>query len=515
MTNFLRQPPTEAPFRTARYEIKTDKVTMDPSASNDSEDESSDLEVVCLMGVGKNSDWLRLVENIQVSIGRGFGVTYQLVSPCCPLMISRLHCTFCQREDGHWTVTDKQSLNGVWVNGIRIPTEKAHLLQLGDSVRLGVPIVGSKAEFDYKLVKRPLREIQHKLLKGQKTSTKVANVPMKRKLIEEEGEPSTSKTKLYRCSDLDKSVAQPCPLSPAEHQECHSCAQLKEAPPKPDVEDSERACGVLDVPCDLDNLQMHIYSQNISMLREQVDSTQTQVTSLEVEPQSADPFREEQINQLQQQLKTLQAKLLKMEMFERSVRETKKQQEPQKTQQQKELMEKQLENTLQEVNIIHKTPSPTTESRAGRRRHRRQNVLTKCNWILLDKNKELEVTKAEKEKARAQKEEVVTQVTTTLENELQCIICSELLIEAVTLNCAHSFCCYCIKQWRKKKEECPICRQAIKSQTQCLALNNFIDSMVENLSLDIKIRRQTLVSERKGELCIKSSHVGAGAETST
>ncbi|XP_037101437.1 E3 ubiquitin-protein ligase rnf8 isoform X2 [Syngnathus acus] len=488
---------------------------MDPSASNDSEDESSDSEVVCLMGVGKNSDWLRLVENIQVSIGRGFGVTYQLVSPCCPLMISRLHCTFCQREDGHWTVTDKQSLNGVWVNGIRIPTEKAHLLQLGDSVRLGVPIVGSKAEFDYKLVKRPLREIQRKLLKGQKTSTKVANVPMKRKLIEEEGEPSTSKTKLYRCSDLDKSVAQPCPLSPAEHQECRSCAQLKEAPPKPHVEDSERACGGLDVPCDLDNLQMHIYSQNISMLREQVDSTQRQVTSLEGEPQSADPFREEQINQLQRQLKTLQAKLLKMKMFERSVRETKKQQEPQKTQQQKELMEKQLENTLQEVNIIHKTPSPTTESRAGRGRHRRQNVLTKCNWILLDKNKELEVTKAEKEKARAQKEEVVTQVTTTLENELQCIICSELLIEAVTLNCAHSFCCYCIKQWRKKKEECPICRQAIKSQTHCLALNNFIDSMVENLSLDMKIRRQTLVSERKGELCIKSSHDGAGAETST
>lgn len=35
----------------------------------------------------------------------------------------------------------------------------------------------------------------------------------------------------------------------------------------------------------------------------------------------------------------------------------------------------------------------------------------------------------EKEKARAQKEEVVSQVTEVLENELQCIICSELFIE--------------------------------------------------------------------------------------
>lgn len=75
--------------------------------------------------------------------------------------------------------------------------------------------------------------------------------------------------------------------------------------------------------------------------------------------------------------------------------------------------------------------------------------------------------------------------------------------QAVILNCAHSFCCYCIKQWRKKKDECPICRQAILSQTRCLALDNCINSMVDNLSLDMKARRQTLIAERKGERCVK------------
>ena len=35
----------------------------------------------------------------------------------------------------------------------------------------------------------------------------------------------------------------------------------------------------------------------------------------------------------------------------------------------------------------------------------------------------------EKEKERAQKEEVVTQMTEVMENELQCIICSELFIQ--------------------------------------------------------------------------------------
>lgn len=39
----------------------------------------------------------------------------------------------------------------------------------------------------------------------------------------------------------------------------------------------------------------------------------------------------------------------------------------------------------------------------------------------------------EKEKAKAQKEEVVTQMTEVLESELQCIICSELFIEVGAL----------------------------------------------------------------------------------
>lgn len=45
---------------------------------------------------------------VQITVGRGLDVTYQLLSPSCPLMISRLHCTFRQRDDGQWTVTDKK-----------------------------------------------------------------------------------------------------------------------------------------------------------------------------------------------------------------------------------------------------------------------------------------------------------------------------------------------------------------------------------------------------------------------
>lgn len=452
-------------------------------ASVAEEDDGSDgAEVLCLMRVGRNSDWLRLFDNTEVSIGRGVDVTHQLLSPSCPLMISRLHCTFKQRDDGQWTVTDKNSLNGVWVNGNRIPAEETHQLRLGDSIRLGVPISGTKVEFDYILVQRPLKDITLCLAKGHRDGAKAAHVSKKpkRKLPVDEVEPSTSKPKLYRHSSADKSFAKSCPLSPVKHQHRLGHTEPEKTGPGRRVEEADHPPNGPSDPCDLDNLQM--YSQNILLLREQVDDTRRQVASLEGQPQQADPRREEQVRELQGQLESLRAIMHRMETREKSFSETKRKLEAEKTQQQEELLKKQLEGALQEQK---KVIDELSLSRQG------------FEEILLAKNKELEVTKEEKEKARAQKEEVVTQVTEVLENELQCIICSELFIEAVILNCAHSFCCHCIKQWRKKKDECPICRQAIQSQTRCLALDNCIDSMVENLSLDMKARRETLVTERK------------------
>ncbi|XP_059213081.1 E3 ubiquitin-protein ligase rnf8 isoform X2 [Centropristis striata] len=456
--------------------------TLATDSSAAEEEDCSDSEVLCLMRVGKNSDWLRLIENTENTVGRGLDVTHQLLSPSCPLMISRLHCTFKQREDGLWTVTDNKSLNGVWVNGNRIPAEEAHQLRLGDSIQLGVPVIGTDVEFDYILVQRTLKDIKLNLAKGHKESARSAHSQKKpkRKLNVEEVEPSTSKPKLYRCSSAGKSFAKPCPLSPVKRQQRLSHTQPEETGSSRQAQEVDRPSDGASTLCDLDNL--HMYSQNILMLREQVDNTQRQVASLGGEPRQADPLREEHVRELQGQLEALRAKMHRMETLEKSFSESKRQLEAQKTQQQEELLKKQLDEALQEQK---KVIDELAHSREG------------FEEILSAKNKELEVTKEEKEKARAQKEEVVTQVTEVLENELQCIICSELFIEAVILNCAHSFCSFCIQQWRKKKDECPICRQAILSQTRCLALDNCIDSMVENLSLDMKSRRQTLITERK------------------
>lgn len=136
------------------------------------------------------------------------------------------------------------------MNGSRITAEEAHPLKLGDSIQLGVPVIGTKVEFDYVLVKRPLKDIKECLTKGQKEASRALVLPKKpkRKLVVEEVEPSTSKPKLYRCSSAGKNFAKVCPLSPEKSEQKLSHKQ---------TEEREAIRGAQDVEtlCDTDNLQ--------------------------------------------------------------------------------------------------------------------------------------------------------------------------------------------------------------------------------------------------------------------
>ncbi|XP_071481888.1 E3 ubiquitin-protein ligase RNF8-like [Diadema antillarum] len=85
-----------------------------------------------------------------------------------------------------------------------------------------------------------------------------------------------------------------------------------------------------------------------------------------------------------------------------------------------------------------------------------------------------------------------------MENELQCSICSELFIQATTLNCSHSFCAYCIAAWLKRKRECPICRAPTSSHNRSIVLDNYIDKMVERLGEEARQRRREILQERQG-----------------
>lgn len=63
------------------------------------------------------------------------------------------------------------------------------------------------------------------------------------------------------------------------------------------------------------------------------------------------------------------------------------------------------------------------------------------------------------------------------EDELTCSVCTELFIEAVTLGCSHTFCKFCIEQWRKNADLCPICRTKIQGLFPTLVINNLVEKV--------------------------------------
>ncbi|XP_067010197.1 E3 ubiquitin-protein ligase rnf8 isoform X2 [Anabrus simplex] len=93
-------------------------------------------------------------------------------------------------------------------------------------------------------------------------------------------------------------------------------------------------------------------------------------------------------------------------------------------------------------------------------------------------------------------EDIIRTVGSTMREEFECKICYELFITPMTLNCSHSFCEFCIKQWRVHSSNCPQCRQTITSQTRARAIENFIERMISNLTEDLKERRNDLIKAR-------------------
>ncbi|XP_067274348.1 E3 ubiquitin-protein ligase rnf8 isoform X2 [Pseudorasbora parva] len=466
--------------------------TEEPPSLNTEEEGSEKDKIWCLQRVGRDCDWLRLFEDSEVSVGRGLNVTHQILSSSCPLMISRNHCVFKNNDDGRWTVTDNKSLNGVWVNGNRIPPGNPFLLQRGDSVRLGVPLDGNPVEFDYILVQKSFNDVKSFLSGNHDKESGDANSDIKlknskRKFDGDESEPcptQQSKSKLFRFSAPDKSRAQPCPSGERRETEKFSCRPLE-----------EDRCGASSSSSSCESSQqlatVHRYSKNLIFLKSRVGDTQKRAAELERQRLQT-PEREREMQELQTQLELLRGQLRsqkeqalkRIECLEKSFCEEERRLETEKAQQNEVGLKKQLEEALKEHRKV-----------IEELKHAREGF----KEALQAKDKELEVTKEEKEKAKAQKEEVVTQMTEVLESELQCSICSELFIEAVTLNCAHSFCQHCIREWRKRKDKCPMCWQTITSQTRSLVLDNCIDRMVENLSAEMRERRLCLINERKGE----------------
>ncbi|NXI49422.1 RNF8 ligase, partial [Chloroceryle aenea] len=454
-----------------------------------------------------------------VTIGRGLDLTYQLVSKTCPLMISRKHCVFQQNAEGQWTVKDNKSLNGVWLNKQRLDPSKAYPITEGDRIQLGVPLENKEtAEYEYEVIKEEWEKIRP-FLAQRSDLGKAKSSRTKRKFNLEELETSESEGPSNSRSKRDRMSCDSEPLvkSSGRVEEAKSLTEEVRLPsPGPSEEDSDpvrsssvhskkaasvpsnnqKGSGLTQSWTSLEMLRKTLV--DIMKLKVKVQEKQTAVLNVKQQhkkcAQKEILAMERELQELQDQLCTEQEyQQQQVEELERTFSKEQQKLEGVKWQHGEENLKEQLAQVLQEAS--------NNESRFGLTHHALMEELSRSKKdfeeIIRAKNKELEETKEEKEKVKAQKEEVLNQMNDVLENELRCTICSEHFIEAVTLNCAHSFCSHCINEWTKRKMECPICRQDITSQTRSLVLDNCIDRMVEKLDAETKEHRLTLIRERK------------------
>ncbi|XP_046396627.1 E3 ubiquitin-protein ligase RNF8-like isoform X2 [Ischnura elegans] len=85
-----------------------------------------------------------------------------------------------------------------------------------------------------------------------------------------------------------------------------------------------------------------------------------------------------------------------------------------------------------------------------------------------------------------------------MENELQCSICNEIIMDAVTISCSHSYCSQCLITWRRNQNICPMCRKNITYEVNARMMNDAVEKIIKCLPEDVQKRRAELVRARRG-----------------
>jgi hypothetical protein len=96
-----------------------------------------------------------------------------------------------------------------------------------------------------------------------------------------------------------------------------------------------------------------------------------------------------------------------------------------------------------------------------------------------------------------------------LGESLTCVVCSEIFIEASTLQCGHSFCLMCIETWLRRELTCPICRAAISlPPSRSLNLDQCVEILVqlaEDESQNFMERKKTCSLSRAREVEVEKA----------
>ncbi|GFS10006.1 E3 ubiquitin-protein ligase RNF8 [Elysia marginata] len=464
--------------------------------------------VPCLLRVGENLKKYRIfkLDRDQVTIGRSGEVTYAILSN----MISRCHAVIDRRQDGSWDLTDKKSLNGIYVNGRQLVPFEAYTMQEGDLIQLGVATSpDAPAEFIYKFhsaLKVRIEKKGNKRLKTEISSQKdtlsaseniesESETELKRKKPKEQEEAGDSMSKVLR----------------EQMEQAQKEQALKEA------EYQARLAQMEKLLKEKEDRQMEV-QQQLEKERQEKESQAKEVEELRQKEQAILQEMQDKQDELEKEREQLKQKM--QEELEANLKDREQTLKSQLSAQREALLneKKQVEENLQkEMEKALEEKNKELEKELQEQKKKLEQVIEKKELEQKILESQLNETKEESATAKMQalkaRDDVLSNFVDLMEMELQCTICNELFIKATSLNCAHVFCKLCINQWMKVKKECPNCRTPITSQMQALALDSYIDRMVENLNDDLKQRRAELLEIRKVEQ-MKFDGVKAGPSTS-
>ncbi|XP_035879946.1 E3 ubiquitin-protein ligase RNF8 isoform X4 [Phyllostomus discolor] len=346
--------------------------------------------------------------------------------------------------DAEWLLLEdgNESLNGVWLNKVRLQPLEVYSIHKGDHIQLGVALENKEnAEYEYEVTEEDWEKIHPYLSptsdqlmeknKGSRTKRKCSLDELE--APEAEG-PSHLKSKMNRTS-----------CEPGQPLKSHGKGEMASQPseylePKlTSLEPSEHTTGphvhlgpakVLELQHEEQRASDPLVSQSrlelikvtmsrILKLKTQMQEKQEAVLNEKKQTQKGDS---KNIVQMEQELQDLQSQLwaeqaqqqARVEQLEKTFQEEQQYLQGLEKEQGEENLKQQLAQALQEHWALMEELNRSKKD---------------FEAILQAKNRELEQTKEEKEKVQAQKEEVLSHMNDVLENELQCIICSEYFIE--------------------------------------------------------------------------------------
>ena len=73
-------------------------------------------------------------------------------------------------------------------------------------------------------------------------------------------------------------------------------------------------------------------------------------------------------------------------------------------------------------------------------------------------------------------------------------------MDAITINCGHTFCQHCIQEWRKQKSQCAVCRTHIQHMLEVKVVDKVVDKMYDQFNCEDRRKARTSLQEEQVKL---------------